>query len=254
MDKKNGEMEREINLSGYTIKIVNNGLDIEEVSALIKRLVDERDSLTKRQENLASLTRLYEKTVIDAGELAKQIEKEGREKVQKEATVILTQAHERAKTMAEQQQNEAKLLIQQRLKLIKNNVKKQLEILHKQEIEKLQSRIRDAARQISDGIIAQEESLNKQNDIEIELDENMFETISTGEPVNNAEKPAAPTVLKAAGSAPVVVKIAAPAQNGVKVTAPASSSSRPNTVVFTVTGKAEPGTAGRQVTQTADTP
>jgi len=250
MESKTVEINRTIELQGHSIQIVSNGLDIEEVSALVKELVNERDLLLKRQDNLTLLTRLYDKTVIEAGELAKQIEKETREQTQKEATTILTQAHERAKVMVEQQQNEAKLLIQQRLKAIKSNVKKQLETLHKQEIEKLQSRIKDAAQRVSDDIIAQEESLIKQNNlVEVDLDENMFETVSTGETPKTAEKAPAQNVVKTTDPASTVVKASTPvttaakentsAQTAVKATAPTPAAARVNPTVVTITGKTD---------------
>jgi len=250
MENNTGEINRTIELQGHSLKIVPNGLDIEEVSALIKELVSERELLLKRQDNLTLLTRLYDKTVIEAGELAKQIEKETREQTQKEDTTILTQAHERAKVMVEQQQTEAKLLIQQRLKIIKSNVKKQLETLHKQEIEKLQSRIKDAARQVSDDIIAQEESLIKQNNlVEVEFAENMFETAPAGESAKTAEKAPTQTPVKTIDPASTVVKVSTPVTNTVKEntpaqtvvrsTAPAPAAARVNPTVVTITGKTD---------------
>lgn len=244
------EIDHAIDLCGHTIKIVKNGLDIEEVSALFKQLVSERDLLVKRQENLTVLTRLYEKTVMDAGELAKQIEKETREQMQKEASTILTQAHERAKVMVEQQQAEANQLIQQRLKTVRSNVKKQLETLHKQELEKLQFTIKEAARRVSDEIMAQEESLAKQgNVIEVELGENLFEPHPAGEPEKTAEQTPAQTVARATTPAATVVKgihafsTAAkenpPAQTAAKATASSAAASGINANIVTVTGKAE---------------
>jgi uncharacterized protein YaaQ len=191
MDTKS-ETNKTIEIGGRTFKITKSGLDIDEVTAFIKELVGERDSLLKRQANLASLTRLYEKTVIEAGELAKQIEKEAREQVQKEANTILTQAHERAKVMVEQQKAEATALIQQQLKSVKGNVKQQIDTLLKEEIEKLRSTIKEAARRVSEEMVSQAETLAPQSkDFTIDLDQDILKPAPVMERSNNGEKPLA---------------------------------------------------------------
>ena len=199
MDTKS-EITKTVEIGGRTFKIAKSGLDVDEVTAFIKELVGERDSLLKRQENLASLTRLYEKTVIEAGELAKQIEKEAREQVQKEANTILTQAHERAKLMVEQQKAEATALIQQQLKSVKGSVKQQLDSLLKEEIDKLRSNIKEAARRVSDEMVSQAETLSHQSkDIEIHLDQDIFKLAPGIEPENKAENPSAAGTVRIDG-------------------------------------------------------
>lgn len=180
------ENVKSVALFNRNFKVVEVGLDESEVTAFIKELLDEREQLLKRQENLASLTRLYEKTVIDAGDLAKQIEKEARENVQKEAGTILTKADERAKLMAEQQKAEAIAIIQQQTKSINNTLRKQLETSLKAEKEKLQSIIREAAKQVSESMVSQANQLNFQNNnFEINLDSG----VSRGEPAVETEEP-----------------------------------------------------------------
>jgi cell division septum initiation protein DivIVA len=175
MENENAET---IELFNRSFKIVKRGLDESEVTAFVKEVMSERDQLLKRQENLTMLTRLYEKTVIEAGELAKQIEKEAREKVQKEANTILTQAHERAKVMTEQQKTEAAALVQQQLNSVKGHLKQQLDTLFKEEIARAQSTIKEAAKQVSDTMLSQADNLIKMGrDFEINLDSEMFKTV-----------------------------------------------------------------------------
>ncbi len=73
---------------GYSIKRVKSGLDEDQVISLVKQLVSERDMLAQRQEHLSSLTRLYEKTISEADELAKQIKQEADEQAQAEYKAI----------------------------------------------------------------------------------------------------------------------------------------------------------------------
>jgi len=105
-------------------------------------------------------------------------------------------------------------------KKIKSAEQKQMENIHKQEIEKLQSRIKDAARRVSDDIVAQEDALAKQNNlVDVELDDNLFEPVSVDEIVKTEVK--------------------APVQNAGKATVPDPATARTNNNVITVTGKAQ---------------
>lgn len=256
MANESTEVKNTVDVCGHTIKTAKDGLDIEEVTALVKRLVDERDDLAKRQENLGALTKLYEKTVIEAGEQAKQIEKEARERVQKDVGNILNQAHQRAKAMVEQQQSEAKQLIQQRLKTIRSNIKDQMESLRKQEIEKLRSTIKETAQLVFDEIAAQGKSLDGKESFEGQiLEDSMFELFPVTESVKVAGNVSSPSVTKEnqpASPAPARNTEAltqagdhAPVQPAKENVPPAAEkenvTARPtgNTVVYTA-GKAEP--------------
>ena len=51
------------------------GLAEEEVRAYVEELINQRDALVKRQEHLAALTELAEKTVMDASNLSQAMTK-----------------------------------------------------------------------------------------------------------------------------------------------------------------------------------
>lgn len=87
---------------GYTFRRAKSGLDEEQVTSIIKQLIDERDTLTKRQEHLSSLTRLFENTVAEADDLSKQIMNEAVEQAQTESKAILAKSEEQVKQMLEE--------------------------------------------------------------------------------------------------------------------------------------------------------
>ena len=81
--------------------IVKNGLDEAEVSAFIGRLMDQNNDLANKVEHLHSLTRLAERTVVEAEEQAKSIKTRTDEKARARAATIITRAQEEAKAKTE---------------------------------------------------------------------------------------------------------------------------------------------------------
>ena len=81
--------------------IVKNGLHEAEVSAFIGSLIDQNNDLANKLGHLHSLTRLAEKTVVEAEEQAKRINIETKRKAEARAITIITRAEEKAKAEAE---------------------------------------------------------------------------------------------------------------------------------------------------------
>ncbi len=86
---------------GQQFSIVKNGLHEAEVSAFIGRLIDQNNDLANKLGHLHSLTRLAEKTVVEAEEQAKGINIETKRKAEARAITIITRAEEKAKAVAE---------------------------------------------------------------------------------------------------------------------------------------------------------
>ncbi len=88
-------------LWGQQFSIVKNGLHEAEVSAFIGRLIDQNNDLANKLGHLHSLTRLAEKTVVEAEERAKRIDIETKKKAEARAITIITRAEEKARARAE---------------------------------------------------------------------------------------------------------------------------------------------------------
>jgi len=84
-------------LWGRKFKIVKNGLDEAEVFSFIGGLIDQNNALASKLEHLDSLTKLAERTVIEANKQAQSIKKEGEEKANAGAASIIAEAEEKAR-------------------------------------------------------------------------------------------------------------------------------------------------------------
>ena len=83
-------------LWGRKFKIVKNGLDEAEVFSFIGGLIDQNNALASKLEHLDSLTKLAERTVIEANKQAQSTKKEGEEKANAGAASIIAEAEEKA--------------------------------------------------------------------------------------------------------------------------------------------------------------
>ena len=81
---------------GRKFKIVKNGLDEAEVFSFIGGLIDQNNALASKLEHLDSLTKLAERTVIEANKQAQSTKKEGEEKANAGAASIIAEAEEKA--------------------------------------------------------------------------------------------------------------------------------------------------------------
>jgi vacuolar-type H+-ATPase subunit H len=110
MDTSDGKI-REI--WGRKFKIVKNGLDEAEVFSFIGGLIDQNNALTNKLEHLDALTKLAERTVIEANKQAQSIKKEAEEKANTSAASIIAEAEEKAKNEIDRITSEAEQKIKQ---------------------------------------------------------------------------------------------------------------------------------------------
>jgi len=165
-----------VELGGKKFKVVKAGLDEDEVASYIDQLMTERDLLLKRQESLTSLTKLYDKTIIEADNLAREIQKQAMEKAQQEANAVMMNAHEKAKDILERQIADAQNIIKQQVKTIKVSVSKQIDTALKEQIKDVQLRIGETVRELSDTLTAQSEKLaNLGNSVHIDFEQTIPE-------------------------------------------------------------------------------
>ena len=95
--KKNGQQKE---LFGRTFKIVKNGLDEDEIVSFLGDLIEQNTSLVDKLENLASLKKLAENTVIEAQNEAERIRLETEENAKAMASGIIAEAKEAAEKNA----------------------------------------------------------------------------------------------------------------------------------------------------------
>ena len=126
-------------LCGKDFDIVKEGLDPSQVEDLITELVTERDVLLQRQEHLASMTRLAERSIAEADKLAEDIKREAEAAASNEANAILTKAEQEAQDTAEQKRSEILAAANKEAQAIRDNAQREVERLtsqHQQQAEK----------------------------------------------------------------------------------------------------------------------
>jgi vacuolar-type H+-ATPase subunit E/Vma4 len=151
-----------VELGGRKFKRAKNGLDEEEVTSFISELISERDMLIKHQEHLSSLSRLAEKTVVDADGLAKQIQKEAADQAKAEVSAIVAKAEEQAKQIIEEKRAEAVAMANREAEAIKANAQQQAELLLKEKIKEIIPQLGDMAHRLYRELLSQLESLKQQ--------------------------------------------------------------------------------------------
>lgn len=136
---KNGAKSQDefIELCGWEIKKVKDGLDETQVTSLINELISQRDQFSQRTEHLSSLTNLAERTVTEADNLAEEMKVQAIEKAKNETASLIAEAE----VKAEQIENDTKkiqLELRSSVQGILNQLLSELGSL-KQQVEALQA-------------------------------------------------------------------------------------------------------------------
>ena len=97
METSDGKMKE---ISGHKFRIVKNGLDESEVFNFISGLLEHNKHLSDKMEHMDSLTKLAERTVIEANKQAESTKKETLEKANSEAGKIIAVSEGKAKAEA----------------------------------------------------------------------------------------------------------------------------------------------------------
>jgi vacuolar-type H+-ATPase subunit E/Vma4 len=87
-----------VELWGREFNVVKNGLSEAQVVSFVNDLVKQHDVLLQRQEHLAALTTLAERTVTEADKLAEQMKGESKKQSQEQAAKIIAEAEASAKS------------------------------------------------------------------------------------------------------------------------------------------------------------
>jgi len=157
-NKRNGVIE----LWGHEFKKAAEGLDRAEVVSFVTELIKKNEALLKRAEHLASLTKLAEKTIIDADNVAKQVQDEAEEQAKAEAKKILSGAEEQAQKIIEEKRAEALARANREAETIKAKAQQQAEIMLEERIREIQPELKDNAKTLYEELLNQLENLKKQ--------------------------------------------------------------------------------------------
>src|SRR3990172_1923628 len=120
---------RSITLLGQQFNIVKNGLSEAEVVKFITELTEKHDALAQRQSHLSSLTRLAERTVVEAENLSENIKREATEKANAEAAHIIAEAKTGAAQIYEKKGIEIVARATEEAETIKASAKEQAEAI-----------------------------------------------------------------------------------------------------------------------------
>ncbi|MFZ2036011.1 MAG: hypothetical protein WCC72_09210 [Dehalococcoidales bacterium] len=113
------------------------GLIEEEVRSYVQELISQHESMVKRQEHLAALTELAEKTVIEANNLSQLMMKKSADQARAEGDKIKAQAEQDCKQMVEAKKNEAKAAAEKEVAQVKAEADQQVKIIRERQLEAL---------------------------------------------------------------------------------------------------------------------
>ena len=137
MGKNGAKDDNFIELGGWEIRKVKDGLDEAQVASLINEFISQRDELTQRTEHLSSLTKLAERTVTEADKLSEEMKAQATERAKTEAANIIAQATAQAQQM-EAEAKSIKLELKNSTQELFSQLLSRLESL-KQQVEELQT-------------------------------------------------------------------------------------------------------------------
>jgi cell division septum initiation protein DivIVA len=159
---KNNKNNGVIELWGHEFKKSGDGLDRGQVVSYIEELMKKHEALLKRTEHLTSLTKLAEKTIVEADTVAKQVRSEAEEKAKAEAKAILTEAEEKAHKLAQEKRAEALARVDQEVKAVKAKAQQEAEKMLEERTKEIQPELRKSVKRLYGELLSQLESLKQQ--------------------------------------------------------------------------------------------
>jgi V/A-type H+-transporting ATPase subunit G/H len=197
-NKRNGVVE----LWGHKFKKADDGLDKAEVVSFVDELMNKHEALLKRAEHLSSLTKLAEKTIVEADNIAQQVKSEAEEQAKSEAKTILSEAEEQArseaKTILSEAEEQAQKLIEEKraealarvnreVEAIKAKAQQQAETLLEEKTREIQPELRNNVKRIYGELLTRLDGLKEQvvtleEELEQKLSQPTAETKTLEEP------------------------------------------------------------------------
>ena len=138
------------------------GLAEEEVRSYVQELITQRDALIKRQEHLAALTELAEKTVIEANNLSQLMMKKSTEQAKAEGDKIRFQAEQESKQIIEAKKAEAKVVADKEALAIKTEAQRQAKLIREEHLSTIKVEAANLAQKLQGELIANIDSIKQQ--------------------------------------------------------------------------------------------
>jgi hypothetical protein len=130
-------------LWGREFKRNKNGLDEDQVVDFVNVVTAERDLLKKYQEHLISLTKLAERTVEKADEIARQARKDALDQANAEADVLIARAQEQGRQIIEEKKAEAIIQASSAVDEVKAELKKQNDLILNEEKRRVRTEFKE---------------------------------------------------------------------------------------------------------------
>jgi cell division septum initiation protein DivIVA len=182
---KNNNQNDAFELWGREFKKVDGGLDKGEVVSFVNELMKKHEALLDQAEHLSSLTKLAEKTIVEADNVAKQVQTEAEERAKNEAKKIFAEAEEQAQQIIEEKKIEALARANREAEAIKAKAQQQAATMLEEKIKEIQPELKNNAKRLYKELLAQLDSLKEQvAGLESELDDKLSEPPAETEELN----------------------------------------------------------------------
>ena len=190
---KNSNNKDIVQLWGLDFKKAGDGLDEEQVVSFVNELISQRNTFPQRQEHLSSLTKLAERTVAEADNMAKQTKAEAVEQANAEAARIIAEAEEQAQQMIEEKRTEVITTTNREVAAIRAEAQQQVELLLEEKTRSIQIELKDTAQSLYRQFLSQLESLQQQiMGLEAEFEHTLSQTTKQFEPIIERRLPSQP--------------------------------------------------------------
>jgi F0F1-type ATP synthase membrane subunit b/b' len=143
-------------------KKIKFGLAEEEVRSYVQELITQRDALIKRQEHMAALTELAEKTVIEANNLSQVMMKKSTEQARAEGDKIRVQAEQESKQIIEAKKAEAKVAAEKEALAIKAEAQRQAKLIREEHLNTIRVEVATLTQKLQGELIADIDGIKQQ--------------------------------------------------------------------------------------------
>ena len=151
-----------LNLGERIFRRTKLGLAEEEVRSYVEELIGQRDALIKRQEHLAALTELAEKTVIEANNLSQLMMKKATEQAKIEADKIRVKAEQDGEQMIQTKKAEAKTVAEKEAEAIKAEAHRHAKLVREEQLESVKAEAAGLAQKLQGELLANIDNIKKQ--------------------------------------------------------------------------------------------
>ena len=164
-------------LWGREFNIVKDGLSEDQVVSFVDELVNTHEMLIQRQEHISVLTKLAERTVTEAENIAEEIKREATDRAKAEASKTIAEAEDRAKTEAskiiaeaedraqqitEEKQAEVMAIATKQAEAIKAKAEHEAKLLLDDQRRRTKSELSNFVHQLYNQLLSELESLKQQ--------------------------------------------------------------------------------------------